>query len=159
TVTAPHNGRISRRYTDPGNLVKADETLLTTLVADDTVYAYFDVDERTYLDLAGDKPAPSQSPSPSAQRKLSVLMQLANQKEFSLPGSVDFVDNRLNGNTGTIRMRGVFPNPRGVLKSGLFARVRLPVGDFYPALLVPDEALQSDQGRKFVYLVDAENKV
>src|SRR5262249_10856176 len=115
TVKAPHGGRMSRRFIDPGNVVKADETLLTTLVADDTVYVYFDVDERTYLDLAGEKP--SSSPSPSvAERKLPVLMQLANQKEFVYPGTVDFLDNRLNGNTGCIRVRATFANPRGTLK-------------------------------------------
>jgi RND family efflux transporter MFP subunit len=157
-VTAPLSGRISRRNVDPGNLVKADDTLLTTIVADDPVYAYFDVDERTYLDLVGEKP----SASPSArldQLKLPVLMRLANEEEFIHPGYVDFVDNRLNGNTGTIRMRGVFKNPRGTLKGGLFVRIRLPIGNPYRALLIPDEALQSDQGRKFAYVVDAEDKV
>lgn len=151
-VISPLNGRISRRNVDPGNLVRADDTVLTTVVADDTVYAYFDVDERSYLDLVGEKP----STSPSEQvkdLKLPVLMRLANAEEFTHTGYVDFLDNRLNGNTGTIRMRGIFPNPRGTLKSGLFIRVRLPIGHPYEALLITDEALQSDQGRKYVYVV------
>jgi RND family efflux transporter MFP subunit len=157
-VVAPHSGRISRRYIDPGNLVKADDTMLTTLVLDDPVYVYFDVDERTYLDLAGEKLS-SSSATRIHERQFPVLMRLANEEEFIHPGKVDFVDNRLNGNTGTIRMRGVFTNALGTLKSGLFARIRLPIGKPYQSLLIPDEALQSDQGRKFVYVVDAEDKV
>jgi len=72
---------------------------------------------------------------------------------------VDFLDNRLNGNTGTIRFRGVFKNPRGTFKAGLFVRIRLPVGSPYQALLIPDEALQSDQGRKYVFVITGENTV
>jgi RND family efflux transporter MFP subunit len=152
-VHAPISGRISRRLADPGNLVKADDTILTTIVADDDVYAYFDVDERTYLDLVGEQP----SATPSARvsdLKFPVLMRLANDDDFARPGHVDFVDNRLNGNTGSIRLRAVFANPRGTLKSGLFVRIRLPVGKPHEALLIADEALQSDQGRKYVYVVD-----
>ena len=123
-------------------------------ISDDTVYAYFDVDERTYLDLVGEKPAAKTS-DPLKELKLPVLMRLANSEEFAYPGYVDFLDNRINGNTGSIRMRGVFPNPRDTLKSGLFVRIRLPVGQPYRALLISDEALQSDQGRKYVYVVKA----
>jgi multidrug efflux system membrane fusion protein len=158
SVIAPISGRISRRFVDPGNLVKADDTMLTTIVADDTVYAYFDVDERTYLDLVGEKPSVSSSARP-AELKFPVLMRLANAEEFTHPGNVDFIDNRLNGNTGTIRMRALFQNPRGTLKSGLFVRIRLPIGSSYKALLIPDEAVQSDQGRKYIYIVGADNKV
>ncbi|MFO0844235.1 MAG: efflux RND transporter periplasmic adaptor subunit [Gemmataceae bacterium] len=154
-VTAPLSGRISRRNVDPGNLVKADDTVLTTIVADDPVHAYFDVDERTYLDLVGQKSTEGQL----KDLKFPVLMRLANEEEFTHTGHVDFLDNRLNGNSGTIRMRAVFENPKGTLKAGLFIRVRLPIGRQYRALLVPDEALQSDQGRKFVYLANGDNKV
>jgi RND family efflux transporter MFP subunit len=152
SVIAPIGGRISRRNVDPGNLVKADDTMLTTIVADDTVYAYFDVDERTYLDLVGEKPSATPSAHVSELR-FPVLMRLANEDDFSHPGYVDFVDNRLNGNTGTIRMRGVFTNPRGALKSGLFVRIRLPSGTPYRAILIPDQALQSDQGRHYLWVV------
>jgi RND family efflux transporter MFP subunit len=170
-VIAPVSGRISRRNVDPGNLIKADDTLLTTIVADDRVYAYFDVDERTYLDLVGEKPSASSSDQ-IKDLKLPVRIRLANaggdpavgnkagqqgvvilDEEFTHTGHVDFVDNRLNGNTGTIRMRAVIENPRHTLKSGLFVRVRLPIGKPYRALLVNDEALLSDQARKYVYVV------
>lgn len=156
-VLSPIEGRISRRVVDPGNLVKVDETLLTTIVADKEVFAYFDVDERTYLDITGEKLAGTPS-TQTADLKVPVLMRLANEDKFAQRGMVDFVDNRLNGNTGTIRMRAIFANPRGVLKSGLFVRIRLPLGQPYKALLIPDEAIQSDQGKKYVYVIDADEK-
>jgi RND family efflux transporter MFP subunit len=157
-VRAPISGTVSRRIIDPGNLVKADETLLTTVVSDDQVYAYFDVDERTYLNLVGERPAAKPS-SRAANLKLPVLLRLANADEFTHEGMVDFIDNRLNGNTGTIRMRALVNNPSHTLKSGLFVRVRLPVGAPEKAVLVPDEALQSDQGKKYVYVVNKDDKV
>src|SRR5205823_4318356 len=88
-----------------------------------------------------------------------VLMRLANEDHFSRAGTVNFLDNRVSGNTGTVRMRGVFQNPSGALKPGLFVRVRLPIGSPYQALVIPDEAVLSDQGRKYVYVVDEEAKV
>ena len=156
-VTAPLSGRISRRMVDPGNLVKADDTVLTNIVSQDPVYVYFDVDERTYLDLVE-----AASPGLSAWSrgaKYPVLMRLANEDEFRHAGTVNFVDNQVSASTGTIRMRGEFPNPKGVLKPGLFAPVRLPIGAPHRAVLVPDEALQSDQGRKYVYVVNDKDEV
>ena len=150
-VTSPLTGRISRRLVDPGNLVNADQTVLTTIVTEDPMYVYFDVDERTYLDLVA-MTSPSSSSWFSALR-FPVMMRLANEEEFVQKGFVNFLDNRLNGNTGTVRMRGVFDNPKNILKSGLFARVRLPIGIPYKTLLIPDEAIQSDQGRKYVFVV------
>jgi multidrug efflux system membrane fusion protein len=147
----PLMGRVSRRLVDPGNLVNADQTILTTLVSIDPMYAYFDVDERTYLELAAITSQSSNSWFSALQ--FPVLMRLANEDEFKTLGYVNFLDNRLNANTGTVRMRGVFANPSGVLKSGLFVRIRLPKGAPYKALMVPDEALLSDQGRKYLYVV------
>jgi RND family efflux transporter MFP subunit len=156
-VLSPITGRISRRNVDPGNLVNADQTVLTTIVSSNPVYAYFDVDERTYLDIV-------QASGPRAEGWLDkpnfpVLMQIANEDSFTTIGNVDFLDNRLSGSSGTIRMRGVFENPRFYLKPGLFARVRLPIHSPYQAILIPDEALMSDQGRKYVFVVDGEGEV
>ena len=156
-MTAPLSGRISRRNVDPGNLVNADNTVLTTIVSDSQLYAYFDVDERTYMDLVGSATA-GQS-AWLAGLKFPVLMRLVNEDEFTRSGTVDFVDNRINGNTGTIRMRGVFDNSTRALRAGLFVRIRLPLGKPYDTLLIPDEALQSDQGRSYVYVVNKDNKV
>jgi len=187
-VAAPLSGRISRRLVDPGNLVKADDTILTTIVTEDPLYAYFDVDERTYLNLVGvGAPAPSTVPAnaesgksrtaqPGAKKAangsalpangeslgdegLPVLMRLANEEEFTRLGKVNFVDNRIIGTTGTVRMRGVFANPNRLLKPGLFVRIRLPIGEPYRALLVSDEAILSDQGRKYVFVVNDANVV
>jgi membrane fusion protein, multidrug efflux system len=146
-VTAPWSGRISRRLVDPGNLVNADNTVLTTLVTEDPLYAYFDVNERTYLELVS---------SSNGRQVLGfpVLMRLANEADFTRPGIIDFVDNRVNATTGTIRMRGVFPNEAKILKPGLFVRIRLPIGTPYQALMIPDEAVLSDQGRKYVFVVE-----
>jgi membrane fusion protein, multidrug efflux system len=150
----PLIGRISRRMVDPGNLVNADQTILTTLVSIDPVYAYFDVDERTYLELAAITAQGTNSFFSALQ--FPVLMRLANEEEFTTKGYVNFLDNRLNSNTGTVRMRGVFANPNGVFKAGLFVRIRLPIGVPYKTLMIPDEALMSDQGRKYVFVVKKE---
>jgi RND family efflux transporter MFP subunit len=185
-VVAPLSGRISRRFVDPGNLVKADDTMLTTIVTENPLFAYFDVDERTYLNLMGNisseisvptaatqvtGPAagagavglhsPPLGPSPLLataalipQQRLPVLMRLANEEEFTRLGFIDFIDNRVVATTGTVRMRGVFENPKKLLKPGLFVRIRLPIGVPYKAVLITDEALMSDQGRKFVYVLN-----
>jgi RND family efflux transporter MFP subunit len=158
-VTAPLSGRVSRRFVDPGNMATADNTMLTTIVSDDQLYAYFDVDERTYLDLVGaGAPSPGQG-ALLAARRLPVLLGLANEEQFSRSGVIDFVDNRVNATTGTVRMRAVFDNPNGALRAGLFVRIRLPVGAPYEALAVPDEAVLSDQGKKYVYVVDDRDEV
>jgi RND family efflux transporter MFP subunit len=156
-VVAPLTGRVSRRYVDPGNLINADNTLLTTVVSDNPLYAYFDVDERTYLDLV--ESTKSRESSWLSTLQFPVLMSLANEANtFTHKGLVNFIDNRVSSTTGTIRMRGVFENPTGTLKPGLFVRIRLPIGTPYNAVLIPDEALLSDQGRKYVYIVNSNNQ-
>jgi RND family efflux transporter MFP subunit len=158
-VIAPISGRISRRNVDPGNLVIADNTSLTTLVSDRQLYAYFDVDERTYLNLVA-AVKPGQSAAMPAALRLPVLMSLANEEDrFEHVGQVNFIDNRVNATSGTIRMRGIFDNASGALKSGLFVRVRLPLSKPYSTLFVSGEALQSDQGRDYVYVVDQKKVV
>lgn len=154
-VTAPMSGRISRRYVDPGNLVNADSTILTTIVNDDQLYAYFDVDERTYLELVG----PAKDPKALLTKlRLPVQARLANEEQFTRSGVVNFIDNRINANTGTIRIRAVFDNPGLALRAGLFVRIRLPIGAPYQALLIPGEAVLSDQGRKYVYVVNGKDE-
>jgi len=153
-VIAPFSGRISRRFVDPGNLVIADNTMLTTIVTEDPVWAYFDVDERSYLDLLG-RIAPGKTTWVEGM-KLPVLMRLANETEYERDGVVDFVDNSVTPTTGTVTMRGVFDNLNGLLKAGLFLRIRLPIGQPYQTILIPDEAIQSDQERKYVWVVKKE---
>jgi RND family efflux transporter MFP subunit len=151
-VCSPLDGYVSRRNVDPGNLVNADNTMLTTVVNDDPVYVYFDVDERSYLEIISRKGA-SELNSWFEEGKYPIACRLAHEDKFVHKGYVNFKDNRINASTGTIRMRGSFDNPDGVLKSGLFARIQLPVGFPYTAVLVPEAALQSDQGKKFVWVI------
>ena len=156
-VLAPISGRISKRMIDPWNMVKADETPLTTVVSLDPIFAYFDVDEGTELRLRrlalGGKLGSLSDP------KMQVELGLADEDGFPHTGTVDFTDNQIDANTGTLRMRGVFPNSDGLLAPGRFVRVRLPVGTPHVALLVAEQALGRDQSQKYVFVVTPENKV
>jgi len=156
-VRAPLSGRISRRYIDPGNLVKADDTILTTIVSLDPIYAYFDADERTTLQLQRLIRQGKIKWSPGA--RLPVLMGLADEEGFPKQGTINFADNRVDADTGTWRLRGLFDNHDRALSPGLFVRMRAPIGEAYRAILVSEEALGTDQGQKFVYVVNAKDKV
>lgn len=154
-IRAPFTGRISRLAVDPGNLVKADETILTTLVAVEPTYAYFDVDERTLLrQLLRESVLPA-----TRKEKVTVQIGLVDEEGFPHRGTVNFVDNKLDPNTGTLWMRAVFENPSRPIHPGMFVRVRFPVTNPYPALLVAEQAIGTDQGQKFLYVVDTANKV
>ena len=156
-VRAPLSGRISRRYIDPGNLVKADETPLTTIVSLDPIYAYFDADERTTLRLQ--RLVRAKKIKWSLNAGVPVMLGLADEEGFSRPGTITFADNRLDPDTGTWRLRGQFANPDFALSPGLFVRLRAPIGEPYRATLVSEQALGTDQGQKFVYVVNDKNRV
>jgi RND family efflux transporter MFP subunit len=158
-IRAPFDGRISRRLVDPGNDVLADNTVLASLVQLDPLYAYFDVDERTLLRIGHLLPQ-GKVPSDAAYR-LPVTLGLANQRpeDFTHKGVLEFADNRVDPGTGTLRLWGTFDNPSLDLRPGLFVRVRLGVGQPRRALFVAESALGSDQGRRYLYVVTAEDKV
>jgi RND family efflux transporter MFP subunit len=159
SVRAPITGRISNAPVTEGNLVtggERDSTLLTTIVSLDPVYVYFEVDEQSALKYRelhrqGTRVSPLFEPIP-------VEMGLANEVGFPRKGKVDFVDNVLRPDTGTIRARGVFDNPDKLMAPGFFARVRIPGSGEYDALLIRDEAIGSDQGRSFVFVITDDNK-
>ncbi len=160
-VTAPVNGRVSRYVVTVGNLVQAGDqgsgTLLTTIVSVDPMYATFDVDERTiqrigHLTRQG-------NPRSASETVWPVSLGLATEEGFPHQGTINFVDNQVNPKTGTLRVRGVFPNKDEALSPGFFARVRVPVGPPHKALLVSDRALDSDQGLKILYVVNDKNEV
>ena len=161
-VTSPIDGQVSRYFLTLGNLVNQDQTLLTTVVSMDPMYTYFDVDEPTLLRV---RRGINDGTIKSRQNGLiPVLMGLQGEDGFPHPGNVDFVNNQVNPTTGSISVRGVFSNPKpqsGVrlLSPGMFVRIRLPIGQPHAALLVIDRAIASDQGQKYVYVLDAENKV
>ena len=156
-VKAPIDGRISRRFADEGNFItggSGQSTLLTTIVPFNPLYAVFDADERlvlkyTRLDLSGQRRSSRENPNP-------VRIALADEKEFSREGKMDFVDNRLDPQTGTLRGRAVVDNSDGLLTPGLFVRVQLKGRGPYSALLIPDEAIGTDQSKRFVMVVDKE---
>ena len=159
-ITAPIDGRVSRAMVTEGNLVtsgSSSATLLTTLVAMDKVYAYFDVDEATYLryaQLARDGNMPN-ARTARLPARLGLVGETGNPHE----GAVDFLDNQVNAASGTIRVRAVFDNSKGELTPGLFARVQLPGSGSHAGVLINDRAIGTDQGKKFVLVVGAQNTV
>jgi RND family efflux transporter MFP subunit len=163
-ITAKTAGRISRRMVDPGNLVKADETVLTTIVALDPVYASFDIDERTLLELGLSRDNLIMS---YRSKKIQVGVALADEKGFYWPGGrqlyrpadIKFVDNQVNSRTGTIRLRALLPNPKFILSPGLYVRILFPVRELKDAVLIPEEAIGSDQGQKFVFVITGAKKM
>jgi RND family efflux transporter MFP subunit len=156
-VKAPISGRISSRSIDPGNLVKADDTSLTSIVSLDPIRATFDLDERSLLRLQRlirDKTIPW-----SLDQAIPVYLGLSDEKGFPHRGAINFADNRVDADTGTWRLRGEFGNQDHALTPGLFVRIRLPMGAPYRALLVAEEALGTNQGQKFVFVVDDKGHV
>jgi len=156
-VRAPFSGRISRRFIDPGNLVEADKTVLTTIVDMDRMYAYFDVDERTTLKFQ--KLVRDGKIQWSVQTGLPVMLGLVDEEGYPRTGTINFADNRLDADSGTWRLRAAFDNADHALSPGMYVRMRLPIGKPYQAVLVAEQALGTDQGQKFVYVVDGSNMV
>ena len=159
-VLAPISGRISRTLVTEGNLIAAGQTggtLLTNIVSVDPIYVYFDVDERSVQQV---RKLIREGKAKSARDvRIPVWLGLATEEGYPHEGTIDFVDNQVNPKTGTLRVRGVFPNKGEVLSPGYFARVRFPIGFPHKALLISERALDTDQGQKIVYVLDAENKV
>ena len=159
-ITAPISGRVSKAVVTAGNLVTGGSnaaTLLTTVVSLDPMYVTFEGDEQIYLKYAelsrrGERQSSRDAANP-------VLMGLANETDYPHRGEMVFVDNQVDPRTGTIRARASFDNKDGYLTPGLFARVKLLGHNSYHAVLVDDRAIGTDQSQKFVYVIDAENKV
>ncbi|WP_074822234.1 MULTISPECIES: efflux RND transporter periplasmic adaptor subunit [Bradyrhizobium] len=159
-VIAPITGRASRHLVSAGNLVQGSEgssTLLTSIVSLDPIYIYFDVDEATYqrnsrLWFEGKRPSSRDTPNP-------VQVTLTGETKPSHEGKMDFIDNRLDVSTATLRSRAVIPNQDLSILPGQFARVRLIGSSPYEALLVPDAAIATDQSRKIVFVVKEDNTV
>jgi multidrug efflux system membrane fusion protein len=161
-VLSPINGMVSRYYLTVGNLANQDQTLLTTVVSLHPMYVYFDMDEPTLLRLRNARNSGELKPTPRGQ--YPVLMALQGETGFTHKGNISFVNNQVNPATGSITLRGTFanPQPKGglrLLSPGMFVRVRLPISQPRQALLVLDRAIGSDQGQKFVYVVDAQRKI
>jgi multidrug efflux system membrane fusion protein len=151
-VRSPITGRVGRALLTVGNLAQADESMLTTVVSQDPVYVYFQPDEQTYLRYAelarkGERPG---SANP-------VRVGLATDTGYPYHGTVNFVSNQVDPATGTINARAVVPNPDRMFTPGLYARVQLQGSGEFPAILIDDKAVMTDQDRKYVYVLGPEN--
>ena len=161
-VLSPIDGQVGRYYYTEGNLINQDSTLLTTVVSQDPMYAYFDMDEATLLRI---KQAINDGKIKIAESgaDVPILMGLQGEEGYSHQGSFNFINNVVNPSTGSIAVRGQFANPKPehgtrLLVPGMFVRIRLPIGQPHSSLLVIERALGSDQGQKYVYVVDKDNK-
>jgi RND family efflux transporter MFP subunit len=151
-VRAPISGRISDRRIDPGNIVGANETMLTTINALDPIYFTFDVPESLFLKTARQRQAGN------GVGKVAEI-RLQDEAAYNWKGQLDFTDNGISQNSGTIRARAVVPNPNYFLAPGMFGNMRLADGGTTNALLVPDAAIRTDQARKIVLVVGKDNTV
>ncbi len=165
-VTAPIAGRVSRNLVDPGNVIQADVTTLATITNDEDVYVYCDLSERDVLTLqertrqrlAAEGKSLRDRPELKDQN-VPVFIGVMTDEGFPHEGVIDYVAPALDPTTGTIQARARFPNQDGVLLAGLFVRVRIPVSAPYKALTVTERALGSDQGQRYLYVVNEQNVV
>jgi len=155
-VRAPVAGRVSREQVTLGNLVQADQTTLTNIVSVDPIYAYADIDENTVLRFQ--KLVAEGAIADAREAKVPISIALGNQNDFADHGVIDFIDNKIDAATGTLQIRGKFDNPKGFLLPGAFVRVQVATSKPYEALLVADQAVISDQGLKFVYVIMPDSK-
>ena len=157
-VRAPINGRVSRALLTEGNYVNGvagAATMLTTIVSVDPIYVHADLDENSLLKF--NALAQAKSLETNGAGKIPVQLELADETDFPHEGYIESFDNRLDANTGSILLRAVFPNADGRIVPGLFARIRVPLSERHPVLLVDERALGTDQGQKFVFTLSPTN--
>lgn len=150
-VRAPISGRVSDRRVDPGNIVISDQTILTSIVTTDPIHFEFSADPS----LAQALPRPT----PGRNNGAAVLAQIDGEDGFAHQGRLDFLDNQVDPRTGVVRGRALFTNANGGLTPGQFGRIRIMRGELENAMTVPEAAINSDQTRKFVLIVNAQNMV
>lgn len=164
-IKAPIDGQIGQNLVDIGNLIQGGggtDELLATIVSLDPIYVYFDVDQRLLLrfrERAGASYPPTATQPDIKALKIPVLVGLVTEEGFPHAGVIDFADNRVDPETGTIKVRGNFDNSKRVFKPGLFVRVQVPMSEPYPALLVSERAIGTEQGTKYLLVVDDKNVV
>lgn len=157
-ITAPISGRVSYAQVTAGNFVSAGQSQITSLVSTEKMYAYFDVDEQSYLKYARLAETGKRADTRDSTSN-PVYMALANDSNYQHVGRVDFVDNRIDAQTGTIRIRASFPNEDNDLLPGLFARIRLVGSDSYEGILIDEKAVGTDLNNKFVLVVNSNNEL
>ncbi len=163
-VSSPISGLLSRTLVTRGNLVVADQTVLTNIVSQDPMYAYFDVDEFTALHLQRLVRQGQLQTDGQSSTQVPITMGLANEVGYPHAGHLDFVDNKLDTTTATLLLRGIFANPKPAdgprpLSPGMFVRIRVPIGPAYHALLVIDGAVGTDQDVKYLYVANDKDQV
>ncbi|MDI1269420.1 MAG: efflux RND transporter periplasmic adaptor subunit [Polaromonas sp.] len=154
-VTAPISGRVGQALATEGNYVASGVTPLTTIVSINPLHVYFDVDERTYLRALA---AGRANATPQGSQAAKVMVALLTDKTYSRIGRVDFHSNTADRGTGTVRIRAVVDNPDGQLTPGLFAKVKLETGAPLARVLISDQSIGTDQGRRYVLVVGKDNK-
>ncbi|GGA89598.1 MexE family multidrug efflux RND transporter periplasmic adaptor subunit [Neiella marina] len=147
-ITAPISGVVSRAEITKGNNVNANQSILTSIVSNHEMYAYFDVDERTWNKSFSDVTTTSELPA---------VLQLTGSDRFSHVGRIDFIDNAIDTHTGTLRVRATFAPQQGKLRAGSFARIRVAASAAHQQILIPDRAIGTDLKNRFVLTVSAEN--
>lgn len=157
-IRAPLSGRIDRRRVSVGNLVVADTTVLTSIVTLDPIDVYFDIHERALLTYARDA-AERGGPLQEGAGALPVTVRLVDDVHAPFEGVLNFAENRVDGPSGTIRLRARFDNPDLIMQPGMFGRINIPASLPYEGILVPDEAVASDQDRRIVYVLNEDNTV
>ncbi len=155
-VKSPLSGKISRDFVNVGNLVRADDTVLTRVVSTDPMHFYFDASQQELLkylrlDRAGKRPSSDYAPNP-------IFIKLQDEDKYVHQGYMDFVDNVVDANTGTIQGRALLPNSDTIISSGMFGQARL-LGSEITAVMVPDSAINTEQSRKFVYTINPDDTV
>jgi membrane fusion protein, multidrug efflux system len=158
-VRSPIDGHVSRALITPGNLV-SNTNLLTTVVSDDPIYAYFDTDEATYLkftQLQNKDRMASRERAGHGGGSSPVFMGLVGEQGYPHQGQLDFVDNQVDARSSTIHARAVFDNKDGRFTPGLFARIKLVAADSHDAILIDERAVGSDLGKKYVLVLKADN--
>lgn len=163
-ILSPISGQVDRTFITPGNMVSGglgSGTLLTRIVRDSPMYAYIDVDERSFLNYKrktisqrGTEPG-----TPLEELKIPCYLQLQDEEDYPHEGLLDFAENRVDSDTGTLRIRAVYENTDGLLDGGLFVRVRIPTSQPYDGVLIPEQAIALDQADRVAYVVDQNNEV
>lgn len=157
-ITAPLTGRIDRHMISVGNLVQSDQTVLTTIVAMDPIDFYFDVDERRLLNYA-ETARKNGTFLQEGAGGLKVTVRLSDSGQSRYSGTLNFAENSIDPATGTLRVRARFANPDNILQPGLFGRVEIEGSNTYKAIMIPDEAIASDQSERIVYVLNPDNTV
>ncbi|MCJ2072347.1 efflux RND transporter periplasmic adaptor subunit [Methylobacterium sp. J-030] len=156
-VKAPINGRISRRLVTEGNIVSADQTMLTTIVSLDPIYFSYTVDEKAFLKY---QTSLGIGMGQTQQGKgVPILIALSGEPKPTRKGTLDFVDNRVDNATGTILLRATVPNSDLFIKPGLFGIVSMPATKPFQGILIPDDAVAANQDKRIVYVVGPENVI